>query len=131
MPTWREKQLKSFCQDETILVPFDQYSPDQIDYYKAKTLCQAMGGHMAMPHSLQDEQTRWTQQLATYSPRYRVKMRSFFLPVTDNETPDAWINDLTGRETTYTNWQALDPNGGMVENCTVIEIMNPESKTNE
>ncbi len=125
MPTWESKSFASFCQDETLLVPFDEYSPDQLDYFRAIKLCRALGGKMAMPTSLQDEQRRWTELFAYYKPKYKIKYRQFLLPVTDNENPDQWMNELTFSYPDYSNWGTLEPNGGIAENCTVLRIWNP------
>ncbi len=131
MPTWESRTFASFCQDETLLVPFDEFSADQLDYVRARTLCRALGGKMAMPSSLKDEQTRWTELFASYEPRHVLRYRRFYLPITDNERPGRWKNDITQKESEYFNWGTLEPNGGIAENCTVLRMWNPDEYPEE
>jgi hypothetical protein len=126
MPSWDTQEFDNFCQDETLLVPFDRYSPDQLDYDSAQEFCKTLGGQMAMPASLADERGKWTQQFASYHPRYHIERRFFFLPVTDKGSHDFWINDMNGKEPSYTNWDIKETNGGTAENCTVLILFNPE-----
>ncbi len=86
---------------------------------------------MAMPYSLLDESVKWKDLFAVYYPRYSDIRRNFYLPVTDNAEGNNWTNEITGKPPPYTNWGMTEPNGGTAENCTVLEIWNPNygSKT--
>ena len=66
-----------------LLVPFDSYGPDALDYENALVFCRALGGRMAMPMSLEEELGKW-QQLFGQDFKYHPEKRQFFLPVTDN-----------------------------------------------
>ncbi len=125
MPTWDTKEYENFCRDETLLLPFDTYSPDALPHHKAIAFCRALGGRMAMPTSQEDERVKWKGLFAIYSPRYSEVRRNFYLPVTDNAEDNKWVNEITGESPSYTSWGITEPNGGTAENCTVMEIWNP------
>ncbi len=120
MPKWSKKTRESFCQDDLLLIPFDRYGPDALSFNDALSFCKALGGNMSMPKSLLEEQ-KYYDVLIKEIPETLLDRRYFWYPVTDHEG-GPWINSLTGKEPTYTNWNNREPNGGIAENCTVITM---------
>ncbi len=107
MPKWSKKTRESFCQDDLLLIPFDRFGPDALTFDKAITFCKALGGNMSMPKSLQEENARY-DILVKNIPETLNDRRYFWYPVTDrNGGP--WINVLTGKKPTYTNWKPREP----------------------
>ena len=128
MPTWEDKEYENFCQDETLLVPFDRYSPDELPFEEAVTFCRALGGKMAMPGSLEEELDKWKKFFSQDGfDSDEIKRRSFYLPLTDNDQEEVYVDIFTGKAPTYTNWGLTEPNGGTAENCAVIAIFNPRN----
>ncbi len=120
MPIWSKKTRESFCQDDLLLIPFDRFGPDALTFDNAIIFCKALGGNMSMPKSLQEENTRYNIFVKSI-PETLNDRRYFWYPVTDRYG-GPWINVLTGKEPTYTNWNYREPNGGIAENCTILTM---------
>jgi hypothetical protein len=124
MPTWGQREFKSFCQGESLLVLFDRYTPDQLEFDKALSFCRSLGGQMAMPSSLEEERGRWKDLMfGSLTPRY-FQWRFIFLPVTDQNN-GTFVNVITGEKPAYTNWDLQEPNGGIAENCSALTMCDP------
>jgi hypothetical protein len=72
----------NFCKDVTYLVPID--GSNVLTLYKAVTFCKKFRGKMALPESLEDEQT-WCKK---YQSTLAVK--HFYLPIHDNDGENLW-----------------------------------------
>ncbi|KAK7007470.1 galactose binding [Halocaridina rubra] len=40
--------------------------------------------------------------------------------VEDSAAENQWVNKVTGQSVNYTNWNAVEPNGGTNENCVIL-----------
>jgi hypothetical protein len=115
----------NFCKDVTYLVPID--GSNALTFNEALTFCKTFQGEMALPESLEDEQN-WCKKYQSSLER-----RHFYLPIHDNDGENLWTWEGGGNGTNlpYTNWSPTEPNGGMMENCTVVRIAQKESTSNE
>ncbi len=127
VPKWSKKTRESFCQNDLLLVPFDRYGPDALPFNDAVNFCKALGGNMSMPKSLQDE-NRYHDIFIKDVMDESLISRYFWYPVTDQDG-GPWINILTGKEPSYTNWDTREPNGGIAENCTVVSMYSDVSRS--
>ncbi len=118
----RNVSVANFCEEPVYRIAFGE--SHRLPHNQAYNFCRRFQGELAIPDSLEEEE-EWCRE---YQPPEGYDSNKYHLPITDNVRNNVWLVDGTGNAShAYENWHRLEPNGGNMENCSVLHIVKMNS----